>query len=295
MHSQFITFTFDPKHEANPEFDIKNKSHWQNMIKRLRKNYPSIDGQNIKYFRVGEHGDKNGRWHYHIVFFHLPKSLDNEEWAKLWRMGFTRTAEVNVKTITYVAKYTATAKYHEKHNKYNPHEYTEHSCSNGLGQEAVKILADLLIKKGATLTNHPTPSNPHADGRLQRPHTISYDGITYIPTRTVMNKFVERFEEHIGRELPMDEWYDFNKALDNRRDELSRIDTIRQKYQYKVTKHKLDIENGVWKAEKTPPSEKIASNPYLSEEAKNKVQTKLSLQDVWTTTKDPPRIPNSSQ
>ncbi len=295
MHSQFLTFTFDPIHEANPEFDIKHPSYWQNMLKKLRRDHPPPLGHKLKYFRVGEHGDKNGRWHYHFVFFHLPHDVTTEEWEKVWKMGFVKTLPVNEATMNYVAKYTSVLKYHDKHEKYDPLNYTEHSCSNGLGQDAIRQYAETLYKAGHTLRDSPTPKNPHGTGREQRPNSISLDGVNYIPTRTLMNKFVEHFEELQGYKIPVDEWYDFNKALYDRRNELDTIDDIRINYNHKLRKHKLETQNGVYTAaEKAPPSETFASNPYLSEEAKDKIHTTPSLQDIWSTNPDPTRIDNSS-
>ncbi len=297
-YSQFLTLTFDPIHEANPEFDIKHQMHWQQFIKRLRKNYKKykLPGDPpIRYFRVGEHGDKNKRWHYHIIFFNLPYELLKEDWEKLWKMGFIKKKDVNIKTISYVANYTSVSKYKERENNYHPHQYTEHSCSDGLGQEGVRQIAEKIYKNGAKLKNYRTPQNPDGDDREQRPHTMSFDGITYIPTKTVMNKFVEHFEKLQGYKIPVDEWYDYNQALKNRRAELADLDRVRKKYTITVQKHKLRMQDGVYKAaKKAPPSEKFASNPYLSEEDKIKIQSTKSLQDIWTTRSDPPGIYNSS-
>ncbi len=295
IHSQFLTLTFDPIHEANPEFDIKHKDHWQQFLKRLRHHYPSIDGRPIKYFRVGEHGGKNGRWHYHFVIFHLPKPLLNEEWEKLWKMGFTRTAEVNEKTITYVAKYTSTFKYHEKHTKYHPHQDTQHSCSTGLGHEGAKAIADEFFKQGIKLIEPPSKENPRGGWKEARPHTIKYNGNTYVPTRNIMKKFVERYEElnNVSLEEPKSLIY-YNQLKDRREVWPFIVDNLRINYEHKVRKHKLGLQNGVYTAEKTPQSEKIASNPYLSEEAKNKIHSVPSLQDIWTTNTDPSGIDNSS-
>lgn len=90
----FITLTYDsfslPYKEGKPTLV---KKHLSNFIKRLRRNAEKSGWEErIRFFGVGEYGEKRGRPHYHVLLFNIPvhhedKKLENEvrEWvSKAW-------------------------------------------------------------------------------------------------------------------------------------------------------------------------------------------------------------------
>lgn len=77
-----MTLTYNPLHL--PMGNTISKSELQRYFKRLRK----LTSKHIRYFAVGEYGDKYGRAHYHFIGFGL--GLDDEAairsaWVKYYR------------------------------------------------------------------------------------------------------------------------------------------------------------------------------------------------------------------
>lgn len=103
-------------------FPCFNKKHVQNFLKRLRKdlsdNHDLVDC--FRYLVVSEYGDKEGRPHYHIMFFvHDPRltldllhSLIIKHWRNWYgNTDFSKSPEGRILTsnaaINYVCKYLA--------------------------------------------------------------------------------------------------------------------------------------------------------------------------------------------
>jgi hypothetical protein len=72
---------------------------------------------NLRFFFVGEYGDKFGRAHYHGILFNIPTFKDiknkafNEKFEiqkmlnNVWNEGIIHIGEVNDKSINYICKY----------------------------------------------------------------------------------------------------------------------------------------------------------------------------------------------
>lgn len=89
----FATLTYS----ENPGTLIK--SDLQKFIKRLRKD---LDDP-IKYYAVGEYGEKYGRPHYHAIMFGVP--FDQELFEKNWKLGYVKLGTVTQDSIRYTADY----------------------------------------------------------------------------------------------------------------------------------------------------------------------------------------------
>lgn len=76
------------------------------MLKRLR-----IEGFSVRYLCAGEHGEKKGRAHWHIILFFqgkVPPGLVLEsrvEW-KYWEHGFIYAQNADYGGFSYILKYT---------------------------------------------------------------------------------------------------------------------------------------------------------------------------------------------
>ena len=105
----FITLTYDNEHKK--ELNIRDM---QLFFKRYRKK------QKLKYFYVGELGEKTQRPHYHaIIFTELPKDLvesktktkkdfkqyESKEIEKLWGNGLIKISKMENPLIGYITKY----------------------------------------------------------------------------------------------------------------------------------------------------------------------------------------------
>lgn len=111
----FLTLTYDDNHLPD-DYSVSIREV-QLFMKRLRK---SIEPKKIRYFAVGEYGEKNGRPHYHIIIFgHRfsdlnPTRVTNQnhqcyespELTKLWPFGLHEIGTVTAASGGYVARYS---------------------------------------------------------------------------------------------------------------------------------------------------------------------------------------------
>lgn len=96
----FVTLTYD---DANLPDDLSvDVAHGQLFLKRLRY---FLKGRKIRYFLVGEYGEKTQRPHYHLLLFNVSKG-DEEAISKSWSAGFVHVGEVNKDSIQYCCQYT---------------------------------------------------------------------------------------------------------------------------------------------------------------------------------------------
>lgn len=117
MHKEncFITLTFSPEAlQARENPYSLNVREFQLFMKRLRKKI----GKKVRFFHVGEYGEKNKRPHYHSLLFGYDfpdKTLfsraggvslyTSEELQKLWPFGFSTIGEVTFESAAYCARY----------------------------------------------------------------------------------------------------------------------------------------------------------------------------------------------
>ena len=121
-NNQFVTLTYAP--DFLPELGSLRFQHFQNFMKELRANESGVqrgaDGQHkpIRFFGVGEYGDKFGRPHYHALLFNMrfddlrfhARINGNDFYTsarlqKIWRKGHSLVSAVNLKTVRYVCRY----------------------------------------------------------------------------------------------------------------------------------------------------------------------------------------------
>ena len=105
----FVTLTYDEEH--CPE--KINKHDIQVFIKRLRHK----SSRPIRYYAVGEYGEKTHRPHYHAIIFNedflggsykISEQLYGNKWLdSIWKQGTCTVSEFTFATALYVAGYTA--------------------------------------------------------------------------------------------------------------------------------------------------------------------------------------------
>lgn len=112
VSSSFVTLTYDTENipiskngyktlhvpEINKKTGRKFSTHFQLFIKKLRK----CQKRKIKYYMVGEYGEKTKRPHYHAIMFNTPGLNILEE---CWQYGSVHQGQVNAASISYVAQY----------------------------------------------------------------------------------------------------------------------------------------------------------------------------------------------
>lgn len=138
----FVTLTYK---DAPPELIPRDM---QLFIKRLRKLHVSP----LRYFGMGEYGEKLGRPHYHLAIFGL-SILDAQMVQDAWSLdneplGFVHVGDLNQKSAQYIAGYTIKKLGGQTEGKHP--EFAR--MSRGLGREAIGPMADAICEPGARKT-----------------------------------------------------------------------------------------------------------------------------------------------
>lgn len=137
----FVTLTYDQEHL--PEDGSLDPKHLQDFMKRLRRRH---EPNKVRFFAVGEYGDKSFRPHYHASLFGLGEA---EAWKvkESWTKGFSMVASFNETTAQYVAGYTTkkmTALGDPRLKGRKP-EFARMSNRPGIGAAAVSVFADAVL------------------------------------------------------------------------------------------------------------------------------------------------------
>ena len=130
----FVTLTYSDENlrfgEVRPTLYKKDV---QDFIKRFRKNTKL----KIRYFAVGEYGEKTLRPHYHLIMFNLglDKIEAKKQIEKAWRnMGHSHVGDVTPKSISYTAKYML----NNFTSDFSGHQKPFMICSKGIGASYIE-------------------------------------------------------------------------------------------------------------------------------------------------------------
>lgn len=146
----FVTLTID---DDNILANDLSKRDLQLYLKRLRKGTIKT----VKYYAIGDYGDKTGRAHYHLIIFGLNFS-DQELVKKSWTKGYVDVGTVTVESIRYVTHYIIDAvKYdYTLANKQKPFAL----LSKGLGLEYASRNTTRLNQRGRVIVRGTEVSVP---------------------------------------------------------------------------------------------------------------------------------------
>lgn len=109
VENSFITLTYsDETVPLNDSGDlVLHKPDLQNYMKRLRKR---INNEKIRFFGVGEYGDKSDRPHYHVCLFGVGindiKAIENAWSIRSVSQGIVHVGQVTPESARYIAGYT---------------------------------------------------------------------------------------------------------------------------------------------------------------------------------------------
>lgn len=144
--SYFITLTYAP--EFLPCDGSVNVRHAQLFLKRLRRR---MHPRKMRYFIVGEYGDRSKRPHYHLLLF---GAVTREELVSSWRFGLIHVGTVTPQSAGYVAGYVVKGMTKEEDARLeglHP-EFARMSlgrtAGNGIGAGAVKEIARVVNTTG---------------------------------------------------------------------------------------------------------------------------------------------------
>lgn len=153
-HNAFVTLTygddpFTPQRQLVPA-DLRN------FIKRLRKAVP----EKLRYFAVGEYGEKKERPHYHLALFGYRGCIglsacpcpDCELLLNTWGKGYIHNGSLTFDSAAYVAGYVTKKMTNAKDNtvkiylqgRYPEFARQSNKGAGGIGASALRAVLDAL-------------------------------------------------------------------------------------------------------------------------------------------------------
>lgn len=163
----FVTLTYDDEHL--PADNSLVPKHAQDWLKRLRK---AVEPVRLRFFLVGEYGDRTSRPHYHVALYGYPpchrgRTDHRREYCcpscdlilRTWSFGGVDLGELNPESASYVAGYvtkklTKSDEYSEEVLQGRHPEFTRMSRRPGIGGGFADEVASTLLQY-----NLDTPEN----------------------------------------------------------------------------------------------------------------------------------------
>ncbi|MBA7641604.1 hypothetical protein ES703_49289 [subsurface metagenome] len=135
----------------------------------------------VRYYGVGEYGNKTMRPHYHAILFGVDAVEAEHYLKKTWKLGFIYASEGNAERFAYTAQYCAkkmTTEGHRDLGNLRP-EFARMSLKPGIGADMTQHLVDYYYTKGgsAYLAEH---------GDIA--HSFRHDGKIWPFDRYMMNR-----------------------------------------------------------------------------------------------------------
>lgn len=144
-YSAFVTLTYNEEHV--PVDRSVHKRDVQLFLMRLRKEiYP----RQIRFYAVGEYGDKTWRPHYHLIIFGLSPT-EEKTVEKCWAKGFVLVGTAEPKSMGYVASYVVKKMTNPKDRRLDGRlpEFSLMSLRPGIGHGVVsRVCAAYDSEKG---------------------------------------------------------------------------------------------------------------------------------------------------
>lgn len=149
----FVTLTYADDSQVSLDPD-----HLKNFLKRLRKDvYP----KRIRYYAVGEYGDKTGRPHYHLALFGFPTCVRGktqpgrsgsccpvcDRVRSVWGQGLVDVARIEPASARYIAGYVVKkmTKHDDERLEGRFPEFARMSLKPGIGAGAMHEVASALL------------------------------------------------------------------------------------------------------------------------------------------------------
>lgn len=180
-YSAFVTLTYDEKHL--PKGGTLVVSHLQDWLKRICK---AIEPAKLRFYAVGEYGDKSGRPHYHAAMFGLrscyygrsqygaPYNRANccspcDLVRDTWKAGRVHLDSLNSVTAGYIAGYICKklTKKGDPRLGFRSPEFAVMSRRPGIGAGVIPFFSKQLLSPGGRL---------YLDSEQQVPTSLVVDG-----------------------------------------------------------------------------------------------------------------------
>ena len=171
---QFLTLTYEDAPEKLEYTDL------QTFLRKLRKhNRKEGNPLPIRYFCVGEYGERSGRGHYHLALFNHLKLNGGQSDIEQWPHGHVFTGTLTNSSVNYIGRYSM---------KFMFEEDTEHppfahwSLKPALGAPGMRYIVDYMANNSI-----PIPENFNH---------LSMDGEDYFLDQAMLDIATERFKQH---------------------------------------------------------------------------------------------------
>lgn len=167
-YSSFITLTYAD--DKMPEDGSLRPEDLRNWLKRIRK---ACSPNLLRYFGVGEYGDRTMRPHYHVAVFGFMPCLGNTIKVKgacqcrsccivreTWGFGHVLVGELNIQSAQYITGYVAkkfTRPDDQRLQGRHP-EFARMSLRPGIGAGAVPDIASSMMQYGLELKLEDVPT-----------------------------------------------------------------------------------------------------------------------------------------
>lgn len=127
-HAWFVTLTYEDKHL--PAGGTLVPRDVQLYLKRLRK---AMGARRLRFYAVGEYGEKKGRPHYHLALF---GDLVEKEVVEAWGLGLVDVREIGRESAAYICGYITKAMGVPEDGRYP--EFARMSLRPGIGAAAME-------------------------------------------------------------------------------------------------------------------------------------------------------------
>jgi len=216
--SSFLTLTYDEAHHAElgEPYSLDFRHH-HNFIQTLRRKFKTNP---IRYYGVGEYGERSGRPHFHYLLYGYPAcsgsrckdpryacqacSIVRDAWGK----GYIYLGDVTKDSISYVASYVT--KGWTKENDFNRVALNSRvpesaRMSQAIGGKAIDAIADSFI-------NDVTFSELFLGSEGDVPSVLKTDGRLYPIGRYLKSRFRKRLGWN-ETNLPEDKLNEWKKEM----------------------------------------------------------------------------------
>lgn len=179
--SAFVTLTY--AEDTLPKDMSLQPAHFELFLKRLREHYARKDGKKIRFYGVGEYGDRTERPHYHVLLFGYQTCLRGGSWytatqtsccsqcdriRDIWGYGHVGLGTVTHQSVRYVCSYmTKNMRHrHDKRLKGREPEFSRKSMRPGIGYPALRELTETILQHALDSGEVPTHLR---HGKIKRP------------------------------------------------------------------------------------------------------------------------------
>lgn len=159
--SAFVTLTY--AEDTVPQDGSLRPADFVGFMKRMREHVARKEGQKLRFYGVGEYGDKTGRPHYHVLLFGYKSCLGGmsrygrdapdccsqcDLVRDVWGLGHVGLGTVTHQSVRYVCSYMTKNMRHRHDSRLNGREpeFSRKSNRPGIGYPALRELTETILE-----------------------------------------------------------------------------------------------------------------------------------------------------